>query len=282
MWFYLFADDSNLFLSNKDTKTLEHNANSALTEVSEWLNTNKLSLNVEKSNYVIFHPPPKKAPSLKLSVIHKTLKHKECLKYLGVLIDSKLTWKPYIREISKKISRSVGIISKIRHTANSEVLIKLYYAIIYPFLIYGLLAWGSTYPTTLKNIIILQKKAIRIITSSKYDAHTNLLFHQLCILKLPDLVFMQRTLFMFDFHHNNTPSAFSKFFTSLRKVHNYNTRLSSKSSYYTPAIRTNYGKFSLRYQGPVTWNSIDQNIKEISYRKSFKDKIKTQIINSYI
>ena len=69
--FHLFADDSNLFLSNKNIRVLEDNVNSALTKVNEWLNTNKLSLNVEKSNYVIFHPPQQKVPSINLTVNQK-------------------------------------------------------------------------------------------------------------------------------------------------------------------------------------------------------------------
>ena len=127
----------------------------------------------------------------------------------------------------------MGILAKMRHYAHINVLTKLYYAIMYPFLIYGLLAWGSTYPTTLKGIVILQKKAVRIITSSKHDAHTctSLLFHQLSILKLSDLVFMHTALFMFDFYNNTILSSFSNFFTSIRKVHNYNTRLSSSSAF---------------------------------------------------
>ena len=69
--FHLFADDSNFFLSNKNIRVLENNANSALIEVSEWLNTNKLSLNVEKSNHVIFYPPQQKIPSIYLTVNQK-------------------------------------------------------------------------------------------------------------------------------------------------------------------------------------------------------------------
>ena len=127
--FHLFADDSNLFLSNKNNRVLKDNANSALIEVSEWFNTNKLSLNVEKSNHVIFLPPQQKVPSINLTVNQKKLEHKEYIKYLGVLIDSKLSWKSHIREISKKISSSVGILAKMRHYANINVLTKLYYAI---------------------------------------------------------------------------------------------------------------------------------------------------------
>ena len=93
-----------IFSSNKNIRVLEDNVNSALTEVNEWLNTNKLSLNVEKSNHVIFHPPQQKVPSINLIVNQRKLEHKEYIKYLGVLIDSKLSWKSHIREISKKIS----------------------------------------------------------------------------------------------------------------------------------------------------------------------------------
>ena len=139
-----------------------------------------------------------------------------------------------------------------------------------------------TYPTILKSIVTLQKKAVRISTSSKHDVHTSLLFHQLSILKLPGLVSMHTTLFMFYFYHNTIPSSFSNFFISIQKVHNYNTRLSTSSAYYSPAIRTNYGKFSLRYQGPLTWNSFDDNTKEINQRKTFKQKIKAKIFKTYL
>ena len=59
-------------------------------------------------------------------------------------------------------------------------------------------------------------------------------------------------------------------------------RVQASSAYYTPAIRTNFGKFSLRYQGPLTWNAIDHNTKEINHRKIFKQKIKAQFLKTYI
>ena len=85
---------------------------------------------------------------------------------------------------------------------------------------------------------------------------------------------------MFEFYHNIIPSSFSISFTSIRKVHNYNTRLSLSSAYYTPAIRTNYGKLSLRYEGPLMWNSIDDNTKKINHRRIFKQKIKAQFLKT--
>ena len=110
------------------------------------------------------------------TVKQKKLEHREYIKYLGVVIDSKLSWKSHIREILKKICHSVKILAKMRHYANTNILTNLYYAIIYPFLIYGMLAWGRMYRTTLKSIVILQKKAVQIITSSRHDVHTSLLY----------------------------------------------------------------------------------------------------------
>lgn len=86
---------------------------------------------------------------------------------------------------------------------------------------------------------------------------------------------------MLEYHKNLTPSAFANFFVPISKIHNCNTRFSSRSSYYIPAVGTNYGKFSLKYNGPHTWNSIDPDTKRISHYNSFKRIIKAKLINFY-
>ena len=103
--FHLFADDANLFYSNKNIYTMQHNINSELTNVHTWLCSNKLSLNIDKSNFVIFHPPQKKITAnfvLKLNNKSKNKKQEQCIKYLCIFIDSNLSWKPHIEYIAKK------------------------------------------------------------------------------------------------------------------------------------------------------------------------------------
>ena len=85
-----------------------------------------------------------------LTLENKCVNQEKCIKYLGVFIDSRLSWKSQIQYILTKIKRSVGILSKIRYYGNINVLSNLYYALIYPFLIYGIIAWGNTYSTTLQ------------------------------------------------------------------------------------------------------------------------------------
>ena len=75
----------------------------------------------------------------------------------------------HVELLTKKIRRGTGILSRLRHFVNQSVLLMLY-ALIYPFLIYGITVWGSTYESTLKPVLILQKKAMPIIYFLKFIA----------------------------------------------------------------------------------------------------------------
>ena len=172
--FHLFADDSNLFYKRKSLSVLQSDINRELSKVQEWLCVNRLALNIKKSNYVKFHLPQRKmlcSPILEINEKHH--KREFSIRYLGIFIDSHLNWKSQVTYIVKKINRSIGVISKLRYYLNRITLINLYNALIYPFLIYGIIIWGNTYPTTTHPLLVLQKKATRIMTFSQLDAHTN-------------------------------------------------------------------------------------------------------------
>ena len=116
--------------------------------------------NIEKPNFVIFHPPQKKLQShdFNLAINNKQLKREFCIRYLGILTDSNLNSKDQVECIAKKIERGIGTLSKLRYCVGLDILLSLYYALIYPFLTYGIIIWGNTFKTTLQPIFILQKK----------------------------------------------------------------------------------------------------------------------------
>ena len=277
----LFADDSNLFYADKNLVTLETIVNNQILHVHRWLCANKLSLNVEKSNYIIFHPVQKKVNyQVKISLNGQPLKQEFDTSYLGVVIDCHRNWKAHISMLSKKIKRNVGAISKIRHFVSSDILRNLYYSLIYPYLIYGLVVWGNTYCSSLNPLFLLQKKVVRLMTFSSYYEHTNPLFIKLEILKIHDLVIYHNALFMYDFHSDNLPDTFNTFFLPVNHTHNYNTRLASRSSYSLPRIRTKYGKFNIRYSGAKLWNDIDDETKKLK-PSHFKKKFKKKLLSKY-
>ena len=108
--FVLFADDTNMLYADRHPKSLEETVNKELKNVCEWLHVNKLTLNIKKSNFVIFRPPQRSLNyEIKLKVIDNStnisssLECKEYVKYLGVLIDNHLSWKYHIDYHRKKI-----------------------------------------------------------------------------------------------------------------------------------------------------------------------------------
>ena len=142
--FHLFADDTNLFFSSKSLLDIETTVSGELELVHKWLCSNQLSLNIEKSNFVIFHAPQKKINlELNLKLHNQSLKQESSTKYLGVLIDENLNWKSHVSQIEGKIKRGIGVISRLRRTVTKSILLNLYYSLIYPYLIYGLIAWGK-------------------------------------------------------------------------------------------------------------------------------------------
>ena len=278
---HLFADDSNLFYAKRNLKHLENTINNELKQVSRWLSANKLSLNIGKPNFIIFHPHQKKKQfSPQLLISNKCLKEETSIQYLGVMFDCNLKRKAHINYLTKKVERNIDLISKIIYFVDLCTLINLYYSHIYPFLTYSLITWGHTYKSIIKPPFLLQKQTVRIITFSSYTEYTNPLFKSLNLVKLYDLVKISTAIFMFKFHNHILPTNFNSFFTPVNQVHNYNTRLSSNYSYSLSKPRTNYGLFNIRYQGPVIWNSLDISLKSSSL-STFKSKIKELYVDQY-
>ena len=132
--FYLFADDTNILYADKGIKSLETLVNCELYKVCNWLTANRLTLNIKKSNYVIFRPYQKRLALKPKIVVYDNVQSKsvnlECkdyVKYLGVLIDCSLSWKFHIEHIVIKISRLVGIIAKLRHFVPRNTLLRIYH-----------------------------------------------------------------------------------------------------------------------------------------------------------
>ncbi len=134
-----FADDTNLLFSSKCPDEITKVLNKELKLLYEWLCANRLSLNVSKTEFIVFRPPRKtltKRIVLKLNGIKIYESNK--IKYLGVILDSRLRWNHHINELTKKLNRVVGIIYKVRHDCTQKVLLSLYYSLFHSHLSYGI------------------------------------------------------------------------------------------------------------------------------------------------
>ena len=123
---FLFADDTSLFYSHKDPNQLIRVMNCELSKISEWLKVNKLSLNVAKTNYILFRPRQKPITvSDTITLDNIAVQQVEVTKFLGVLLDQHLSWKYHINHDAKKVSKTIGIISKAPFFLSSKSLLSL-------------------------------------------------------------------------------------------------------------------------------------------------------------
>ena len=194
--------------------------------------------------------------------------------FLGVILDENLTWKPLFANVSRKISKSIGIIYKASFCLPTTSLCKLYFCVVYPYLVYCIPVWVSTYPSNLNHMFLLQKKVIRIISKNEFDAHTEPIFKQLKILKLSDIY---RSQIGNSFQKGLLPYAFSEMFLLPNQIHHYNTR--NSNSFYLFSCRTNIRQFVIRFQGPKLFNSFSTEIQNADSFSQFKTKLKTFLLN---
>ena len=162
--FTLFADDTNIFNKNSNLNQLIETTNNQLKNLSLWFKANKLPLNVTKTNYMLFSNRKKisnENTNIKIdgNIIHRV---KDC-KFLGVIIDENLTWMNHMNLVTSKISKNIGVMRKLSYYLLTDAIKSLYYTLVYPYIHYGNIIWANNYPSKLSGIVLLQKRAVRII-----------------------------------------------------------------------------------------------------------------------
>ena len=168
--------------------------NHELHMLSTWLKANKLSLNTDKTYYMIFHRARIKLPDTDYPIImnNSSLSNIKNHKYLGVILDSKMSWIQHIAYVKNKVAKWIGIMFKARTYLDRRSLINLYNAYIYPYLIYCVESWGNAPKCHLDQLYILQKIILRLITFSNYNqaayVPSEYIFRELQVLPLYNLV----------------------------------------------------------------------------------------------
>ena len=151
---------------------------------------------------MLFKPKQKKARlNINLFINNHEITQVSEIVFLGVVLDQHLSWKPQIAQVANKISKSLGIIYKSSFYLFKESMRTLYFSLVYPYLYYCNLVWASTYQSNLHRIILLQKRVVRILSRSNFDAHTDPIFKELHIMKFCDICSLQMGQFMFSYKH---------------------------------------------------------------------------------
>ena len=279
-----FADDTNLLYSNPDPKKIKKVMDKELKLLYDWLCANRLSLNVAKTEFIIFRPPRVNLEDRIVLKLNRTKIYESTkIKYLGLILDSRLSWKFHISELSKKLSRSVGMLYKIRDYTPKKVLVSLYHSIFNSHLTYGLPAWGNTKKQLTEKIIKLQKKAVRAISFASFNAPSEPLFKSLGLLKFDDLVHYKTSSLLWDVDHGTIPPTLSTYFKKTESRHHHATRHATSGKYLTVKKLTKIGNHSFQSTGIAILNKLkDMSIyTEARSKKHFLLKYKQLLVAKY-
>ena len=278
----LFADDTNIFYAHRDLHTLIKTLNDELSQLGNWFSANKLSLNLNKTNFILFTHRQRKisTKNVDISFNGSPVTRITHTKFLGVVIDEHLTWNYHIAQIASKVSKTIGILSKMRHIFPRKVLLMLYNSLVLPYFSYCTMIWANGNNTSnLEKIVVLQKKAIRIICNMRYTEHSAPGFKKLGLLTITDIGNLQLSEFMYKYSHDLLPGALRHYFKKNSEIHTYNTR--QAGNYHLFAITTSTRKYDISSRGPKLWNSLSEEIKSAVSVASFKRQLKSVFLSQY-
>ena len=301
----LFCDDTTLLASGPNLADLVTFVNSELQKVSTWFRTNKMSLHPLKTKFTIFHPSPHLIPWNEINIyinennidcpspndqlIRKLefVNHESeipAIKFLGVYFDPALNFRYHIKQLNAKLSKSLFVLRRCQKILYPEAMRSLYYSTFHCHLIYGIIAYSSTYDSLINDIFKQQKKAIRCISNAKYNSHTGILFKKLGILPFPALVDYFKLNFMYLYIKDLQPKSF--------RISNYWTLNQDRNIPY--ALRT-HADFAIPFSRlalisrlpfislPKTWNKYEEILKDLKNRPNynlFKKHLKKTLIEN--
>ena len=274
----LFADDTFLCAQNSDFVNLENQVNTELEKVFIWLASNKLTLNTDKSKFMILSKK-REIPNLSVFINGTPIESCDSYKYLGVIFDKKLDWSHHIQYISKKISKACGALAKLRHCLNIDILKNVYHALIYSYLRYGILVWGKGSQTVLDPLQVVINKAIRIMTFAPFgNIDLNSVYKELKLLKLRKIQALETGKFVFKEKNELLPTKIGNYFEidSNERPHNHFVRYARRPRF---ICNSQTGEKSIQFEGMQLWENIPAEIKSSESYNIFKKAYKKYLID---
>lgn len=274
----LYADDTCLFYFGDDIQAVTKQAQTDLNTLNTWFLHNLLTINVSKTNYMIFKAKNKIITNLTPLYINNEPIHKvDSEKYLGLTLDSNLTWKPHINKIRSKLSSLLGVLRNNIHCYPKSIRYLIYNSFIKSHLIYLIEVWGSAAKTNLLKLQRTQNKLVKLLFHLNYLTPTTTVYNKTKLMTLTQMYnyntcILVRKILKKDIHTSIT-------FTIKSQIRTRSSRFSN--NIYLPNVpRTkNYGLKNFKYEGAQIYNRLPKDIKSIKSIFLFKKSLKHYILN---
>jgi hypothetical protein len=204
-----YADDTAIVFSDTTWEGVKTKTELGLSKVAEWLQSNLLTLNTTKTNFMCYSISSRSQPHLDYDIkLHLKINQSPCkkdcncalinrvttAKYLGIYLDQRLSWHPQIEYVSQRIRKLIWVFMTLRHVANKELLKNIYIALAQSVLGYCIATWGGAGKTKFLEIERAQRSLLKVIHFKSRRYPTHMLYKDTQLLSVRKLYILLMTL----------------------------------------------------------------------------------------
>jgi len=274
----MYADDTTLLFKSSDSISLQSEMNDNLSKIARWFEVNKLTLNLEKTKYMIFgtNHALNNFENISLNYGNDIIERVYKFKYLGVIFDPTLAWSEHVDYISSVVSKRIGVIRRVKFYLPPKTLNLLANALVFPHFDYCSPIWSNCISDFCNSLQILQNKLARVLLSADIRTPIFDMMNTLHWDKLNERWNKQILVVVFKCLNNNAPSYLSSKFTFTSSIHSQGTRSQSFNTLVLPPWNNNSGKRTFQYRGALKWNSLTTDVRS-NYTSMKLERFKASI-----
>ena len=271
----LFADDTALYMVNTDLNVLISSVTVKMQQLFKWCICNKLTINIDKTYFVLFHTVNKPVPEI--ATTHMTIKRSAEMKYLGLVLDEKLNHNEHVQSICNSLLKYFGIFNHMKHKVNKKTARQLHFAFVFSSIKYGIEIFGNCTERNVNKIKTMQNKLLKLLLQLDKLTPTNILHNNLNILKINDLYKCSILSFVNDTQIGKCLKIFEKYF---HKKHSHND-LRQEEKLDIPPARLTLGDKAARIKGAKLWNDIHKVLIPYKCKMSLKRHLMKWHVSRY-
>ncbi|KAG6443424.1 hypothetical protein O3G_MSEX002874 [Manduca sexta] len=270
----LYANDTTIFYFGHSIDAMLPIIQSDLNVLNNWFQSNLLTINIAKTSYVIFAPKNKKInDNIQLKINDKLIQRKSNEKYLGIILDNHLSWKPHIEKITSKLTSQVGVLHHLAKCLPRKAQYIIYNSLVKPHIDYLIEIWGTAVKSNLQKLQTKQNKLIKILLNYKLRTPTEKIYEDTKIMN----VAQTHTYYTCILIHKILKKEIHTSLTFTKKTQVQKIKLRNANCLVTRAPRTNYGKKNIEYEGIQIYNKLPADVKDAKTILSFKKRLKKHL-----
>ena len=275
----LFADDTNVLISGNSMEELQTRCTIFLDKLYDWFSSNKLTINIEKTKFVLFERKLTNLP-LSLQINNIMIEKVNSVKYLGIYLQNNLKNNLTITNLANKLKRFIHIFKHLRNYLPLNKLLMLFKSLIQSNILYGLEIYANSPKSGIKHLQLVQNAILKKLYGKSTIFNTNILHFDLKILKIEDLYKTRMCLLLFDSKNLSSNNVYLENLSNAINLpnHRYKTRNTLFKNIKANSITQNMSSYIII----KNWNELPQNIREIKKRNLFKDEIENFFLKKYV